>query len=69
MSDSISADHRRYHDQELSDLKDEVKELRADIQELLEAWNTAKGMTYFVKWLSGVLIACVSLYAYITGKK
>lgn len=42
---------------DISELQTEISELRADIKGLVEAWNTAKGMTSFVKWLSGLIIA------------
>lgn len=42
---------------QVADLKEEVKELRADIKDLIEAWKSAKGMTAFVKWIAGVIIA------------
>jgi uncharacterized coiled-coil DUF342 family protein len=42
---------------EIKELKSDVNKLSADIKGLIEAWNTAKGMTSFVKWLSGLIIA------------
>jgi hypothetical protein len=65
---------RRAHDpriaelnREIHDLKTEVAELRGDIKDLIEAWNTAKGMTTFVKWLSSTVVACGTLYALFKG--
>jgi hypothetical protein len=69
MPDNQNEHDRRSYDAEIAELKSEVKELRTDIKELIEAWNAAKGVTSFVKWLSGIIVACVSLYALATGKK
>lgn len=64
---------RRSYDIEIAGLKNEMSELReefktemektrtefkADIKELMDAWKTAKGITGFVRWLSGMIIAC-----------
>lgn len=76
MPDHLNDHDRRSYDLEIAalktevtDLKDDIKDLRIDIKGLVEAWNTAKGMTSFVKWLSGVVVACVTVYAIATGKK
>lgn len=49
--------------EEVNDLKAEVSELRKDIAGLIEAWNTAQGITKFVKWLSGIVTGLAVLYA------
>lgn len=48
---------------ETTELKSEVADLRKDIAGLIEAWNTAQGVTKFVKWLSGIVVAGAALYA------
>lgn len=65
MSDHEGTEYgRRNYDVEIAelkfqvkDLKEEVTELRLDIKELVAAWKSAKGMTSFVKWLAGLVIA------------
>lgn len=47
-------------------LENEIKELRGDIKGLVEAWNTARGITTFVKWLAGVATAVVFLWNLMT---
>lgn len=42
---------------ELQKLQSEVAELRAAVKDLVEAWNTARGMVRFVKWLGGIATA------------
>lgn len=54
--------------QETTELKEEVTNLRKDIKDLVEAWNTAQGVTKFVKWLSGIVVAGAALYAALKGK-
>lgn len=43
-------------------LEDKVTKLTTSVEDLVTAWNTAKGMTTFVKWLAGVAAACVMLW-------
>ena len=52
---------------ELSDVKDQLTELNVNVAGLVEAWNTAKGVTAFVRWLSGVAIAIGVLFAALKG--
>ena len=51
-------------------LRDEVREMRRDMQELVQAWQTAQGVVRFVrwignvtKWIAGVVAAVVALWA------
>lgn len=48
-------------------VRSELAELRADVKDLLEAWNTATGMVRFVKWLSTFATALAVLYATVKG--
>lgn len=48
---------------EMQELRREVAELRSDIASLLEAWNTARGLVKFVKWLSSMAVAITSIWA------
>lgn len=38
---------------DIDQLKSEVQELRGDIKDLIQAWNTATTVVTFVKWLAG----------------
>jgi hypothetical protein len=76
MPDNMNTNDRRSYDLEIAQLKSEItgmkeemKELRGDIKGLIEAWNTAKGMTSFIKWLSGIITASVGIYAFLKGAK
>lgn len=51
-------------------LRDEVQEMRKDLKQLLDAWQTAQGAVRFVrilgnitKWIAGVVAAVVALWA------
>lgn len=52
---------------ELADVRAELIALRADVKDLLDAWNTATGMVRFVKWLSTFATALAVLYATVKG--
>ncbi len=52
---------------EIGSLKKEVEEMRTDIKDLIEAWNSAKGMTSFVKWIASIAIAIGVIAAALKG--
>lgn len=52
---------------EVNDLKEEVSGLRKDIKDLIDAWNTAKGVTAFVKWLAATVLAIGVILAGLKG--
>lgn len=52
---------------EVIHLKDTIKCLRTDIHDLVYAYNTAKGVTSFIKWVAGVITACAVVYAFLKG--
>ncbi len=62
-------DRRNYAELEakIESLKIDLKEMREDITGLIEAWNTARGITSFVKWLSGLIVSGGILYTLIRG--
>lgn len=48
---------------------EELKALRGDIKELLEAWKSAKGVSTFVKWAASIVAAVALLVAASKGLK
>jgi len=54
--------------QDIEEVKRDMKELKAEVKSLLEAWNTATGLLKFIKWsatmiaAAGVLIAAIKYY-------
>lgn len=46
-------------------LSEDVKALRSEVHDLVEAWNTARGVVKFVKWLGSVAIAVTSIWALV----
>jgi hypothetical protein len=48
-------------------VQEELKAVRKELKDLLEAWNTATGMVRFVKWLSTLMAALAVVYATIKG--
>lgn len=51
---------------EVESLKKEVSDMRADIKDLVDAWNTARGVTSFVKWVGSLAAGAAILYNFIT---
>lgn len=51
---------------EVESLKKEVADMRADIKDLVDAWNTARGVTSFVKWVGSLAAGAAILYNFIT---
>ena len=51
------------HSADIAALREEVRELSEQIHGLVEAWNTARGVVKFVKWLSSMAIAVTSIWA------
>ena len=43
-------------------VQDELKAVRRELKDLLDAWNTATGMVRFVKWLSTLMAAMAVIY-------
>ena len=52
---------------DLEAMQEELKAVRKDLKDLLDAWNTATGMDRFVKWLSTLMAALAVVYATIKG--
>ena len=52
---------------DLEAMQTELKAVRKDIKDLLDAWNTATGVVKFVKWLSTLMAAMAVIYATIKG--
>ena len=52
---------------DLEAMQTELKAVRKDIKDLLDAWNTATGVVKFVKWLSTLMAAMAVIYATLKG--
>lgn len=51
---------------EVTELKRDIKELQKEIKDLVTAWNTAQGLTAFIKWTSTVIIALGTIMAFFS---
>lgn len=72
---------RKSYEAELAELRSQIADLREttavlassvnsltkSVEGLVEAWGTAKGITAFVKWLSGMIVSCGVVWALIKG--
>lgn len=43
-------------------LEKEITALRTDVKDLVDAWNTARGVTSFVKWVGSLAVGATLLY-------
>lgn len=53
---------------DLDQMKDDMKHLRQDTKDLLDAWKTATNVLAFIKWLAGIGAATAFLWAIIKAK-
>ena len=48
-------------------MQEELKAVRKELKDLLDAWNTATGVVRFVKWLSTLVAAIAVITAAFKG--
>lgn len=53
---------------DVAQMKDDIKALRQEVKDLLDAWRTANNVLAFIKWLAGIGTAVLFLWAGIKGK-
>ena len=53
--------------QEVADGRREIEELRALIEDLVDAWRAAKGFLGFIKWTAGIGSAVAIVWATLHG--
>ncbi len=53
---------------DVSQMKDDVKALRQEVKDLLDAWKTATNVLAFVKWLAGIGTAAAFLWTVLKAK-
>ena len=53
---------------DVNQMKDDLKELRHEVKDLLDAWKTATNVLVFVKWLAGIGAAVAFFWAVIKAK-
>ncbi len=49
--------------QDMERLNHSLQELKGQVSELLEAWNTANGLVRFIKWTAGLVTALGVIWA------
>ena len=52
--DDVLEAHIIKEDRRFNDLQLEIKELRRDIKDLTMAWQQARGVVSFMKWIAGI---------------
>lgn len=53
---------------DMDSVKDDVKALRQEVKDLLDAWKTATNVLAFIKWLAGIGTAAAFLWAALKAK-
>lgn len=53
---------------DVSQMKDDIKALRQEVKDLLDAWKTATNVLAFIKWLAGIGTAAAFLWAAFKAK-
>lgn len=53
---------------DMDSVKDDLKALRKEIKDLVDAWKTANNVLSFVKWLSGTGIAIAAFWTLLKAK-
>lgn len=66
--DERDAVNRALAQRDFNDLKLEVQELRASVDGLVNAWNTATSVVIFVKWLAALIGATAAIWILVKGK-
>ena len=67
----IDAVLERYMDDEdkrFIELQQELKEMKQDLRSLTEAWQQAKGVVSFVKWVAGIGGSVVAWFLLFKGR-
>lgn len=52
--DDVLEDHMKEEDRRFGELQQEIKEMRQDIKDLTSAWQQARGVVSFMKWVAGI---------------
>lgn len=52
---------------QIETLEENVAKLTNSVEDLVKAWNTAKGMTSFVKWIASLASAGGVIWALLQG--
>jgi len=52
--DDVLEAHMVEEDRRFVELQQEIKEMRQDIKDLTSAWQQAKGVVSFMKWVAGI---------------
>lgn len=69
MSDQPSTDVQlALLEADVSQMKDDIKALRQEVKDLLDAWRTATNVLAFIKWLAGIGTAAAFLWAGVKAK-
>lgn len=62
-------DHAAIEIERYKHLEEKITSIQKDMTTMLETWNQAKGVLFFLKWIVGVGGSIVAFIAYFKGAK
>ncbi len=62
-------DHAAVEMERYKHLEEKISSIQKDMTTMLETWNQAKGVLFFLKWIVGVGGSIVAFIAYLKGVK
>jgi hypothetical protein len=62
-------DHAVIEIERYKHLEEKITSIQKDMTTMLETWNQAKGVLFFLKWIVGVGGSIVAFIAYFKGAK
>jgi len=62
-------DHAAFEMERYKHLEEKISSIQKDMTTMLETWNQAKGVLFFLKWIVGVGGSIVAFIAYLKGAK
>jgi len=52
-------------DKKFEELKDDIREIKAELKLFTDAWQQARGVVTFIKWLAGIAGGVTAFFLFI----
>jgi hypothetical protein len=63
--DPYLQEHIQREEEQLKELREDIKQLQLDMTAFTDAWQQAKGVVQFVKWIVGISSGLVAFVLFI----